>query len=37
MDTLKGGQLVFTYYPDQEWLAGSDFLNCGAINTQASR
>lgn len=37
VDTLKDGQLVFTYYPDQEWLAGSDFLNCNAVSAQASR
>ena len=28
VDTLKGGQLVFKYYPDQQWLHSSDFLNC---------
>lgn len=28
VDTLKGGQLVFKYYPDQQWLRSSDFLNC---------
>ncbi|MDX1756072.1 MAG: murein L,D-transpeptidase catalytic domain family protein [Marinobacter sp.] len=28
VDNLKGGQLVFSYYPDQEWLASSAFLNC---------
>jgi hypothetical protein len=26
IDTLKGGSLVFIYYPDKKWLAGSDFL-----------
>lgn len=30
VDSLKGGQLVFTYYPDQEWLSSSAFLNCNA-------
>ena len=29
VDSLKGGQLVFKYYPDQEWLARSGLLNCG--------
>lgn len=29
VDNLKGGQLVFTYYPDQEWLSSSPFLHCG--------
>ncbi|WP_372963884.1 murein L,D-transpeptidase catalytic domain family protein [Marinobacter sp.] len=28
VDNLKGGQLVFTYYPDQKWLQTSSFLNC---------
>jgi len=28
VDNLKGGQLVFKYYPDQQWLHSSDFLNC---------
>lgn len=28
VDNLKGGQLVFKYYPDQEWLHSSGFLNC---------
>lgn len=28
VDNLKGGQLLFTYYPDQDWLATSAFLNC---------
>lgn len=28
VDSLKGGQLVFTYYPDQQWLNASGFLNC---------
>lgn len=28
VDSLKGGQLVFKYYPDQEWLQSSSFLHC---------
>ncbi len=28
VDNLKGGQLVFTYYPDQNWLESSNYLNC---------
>ncbi|SFM37084.1 murein L,D-transpeptidase catalytic domain family protein [Marinobacter zhejiangensis] len=35
VDSLKGGQLVFTYYPDQDWLSSSAFLNCGADNRVA--
>ncbi|MEQ1513759.1 MAG: murein L,D-transpeptidase catalytic domain family protein [Lysobacteraceae bacterium] len=30
IDTLKQGQLVFAYYPDQQWLANSRFFRCGA-------
>lgn len=30
IDTLKGGQLVFSYYPDSDWLATSRYLHCGA-------
>lgn len=29
IDALKNGQFVFSYYPDREWLARSQFLNCG--------
>ena len=29
IDTLKQGQLLFAYYPDPEWLAGSALLGCG--------
>lgn len=28
IDVLKGGQLLFSYYPDDAWLAGSKFLAC---------
>lgn len=28
VDTLKGGQFVFAWYPDQAWLQSSAFLNC---------
>jgi hypothetical protein len=30
IDTLKGGQYIFAYYPDQKWLASSPYLGCGA-------
>lgn len=26
IDTLKGGSVVFSYYPDEQWLGGSTFL-----------
>ncbi|HEX6592127.1 MAG TPA: murein L,D-transpeptidase catalytic domain family protein [Moraxellaceae bacterium] len=28
IDSLKGGQFIFSYYPDQKWLASSRYLNC---------
>jgi hypothetical protein len=28
VDSLKGGQFVFSYYPDQKWLKSSIYLNC---------
>ena len=28
IDTLKNGQLLFAYYPDQRWLTQSAFLQC---------
>ncbi|MBZ2170038.1 murein L,D-transpeptidase catalytic domain family protein [Marinobacter sp. F4216] len=28
VDNLKGGQLVFKYYPDEQWMAESSLLNC---------
>lgn len=28
VDTLKGGQFMFAYYPDPQWLASSPYLNC---------
>ena len=42
IDTLKQGQLIFAYYPDQHWLANSRFFRCGAnrvagIRPQGSR
>jgi hypothetical protein len=30
VDTLKGGQFLFSWYPDPEWLASSRYLNCQA-------
>lgn len=28
IDTVRGGGLLFAYYPDPEWLATSRYLNC---------
>ena len=30
IDTVQGGGVIFSYYPDQTWLKRSRFLNCGA-------
>lgn len=32
VDQLKGGQFMFSYYPDEHWLATSEFLNCPAVD-----
>ena len=29
IDTIRGGGVVFSYYPDSDWLRSSRFLNCG--------
>jgi hypothetical protein len=36
IDTLKGGQYVFSYYPDPRWLASSPYLKCDAGSTAAA-
>ena len=28
IDTLKGGALLFAYYPDRKWLAESPYFQC---------
>ncbi len=28
IDTMKGGALLFAYYPDSKWLSGSTFFKC---------
>jgi hypothetical protein len=33
IDTLKGGSVIFSYYPDERWLGGSSFL----ATTRAAR
>jgi len=30
IDTVRGGGVIFSYYPDQKWLQTSKFLNCSA-------
>lgn len=34
VDNLKGGQFMFSYYPDEHWLATSEFLNCPQRDSQ---
>jgi hypothetical protein len=29
IDTVRGGGVIFSYYPDENWLRTSRFLNCG--------
>jgi hypothetical protein len=29
IDTVRGGGVIFSYYPDSNWLTASRFLNCG--------
>ena len=36
IDTLKGGQYVFSYYPDARWLNGSPYLKCRPASTLAA-
>jgi hypothetical protein len=33
IDTVAGGGVIFSYYPDAEWLEASRFLNCDAAAT----
>ncbi|MDR5899109.1 murein L,D-transpeptidase catalytic domain family protein [Halomonas vilamensis] len=37
INSLKEEQYVFAYYPDEEWLATSTFLNCGTESQLAQR
>ena len=30
IDTVRGGGVIFSYYPEQKWLTRSRFLNCAA-------
>jgi len=35
IDTIKGGALLFAYYPDRKWLAESPFFRCGDESRRA--
>lgn len=37
IDTIKGEQFLFSYYPDQQWLAKSQFLNCPSSRRWAQK
>ena len=36
IDDLKGGQFIFSYYPDPQWIAQSKLLRCPGLVAQAS-
>jgi hypothetical protein len=36
IDTVRGGGVIFSYYPDAAWLKTSRFLNCRASTTVAT-
>jgi hypothetical protein len=36
IDTIRGGGVIFSYYPDADWLSRSRFLHCGGA-TQVAR
>ena len=38
IDRIRGGSVIFSYYPDQEWLQSSRFLKgCGATSQALAR
>jgi hypothetical protein len=34
VDHLQGGQFLFAYYPDEQWIQTSAYLNCAGVSTQ---
>jgi hypothetical protein len=36
IDTVRGGGLIFSYYPDATWLKRSKFLNCASATEPAT-
>ncbi len=36
IDSLKNGQMIFSYYPDNNWLARSPFIDCGRKSSIAT-
>lgn len=37
LDSLKGGQLLFAYYPNRQWLNGSRFLGCPPVRKPSAK
>ena len=37
IDTVRGGGVIFSYYPDDNWLTHSRFINCANAADRASR
>jgi hypothetical protein len=36
IETIKDGHLVFSYYPDEEWLTSSELLSCSTSSASSS-
>ena len=36
IDSMKDGQLLFSYYPDQRWLKSSSYINCSGGTVASS-
>ncbi|CAI8871600.1 Murein L,D-transpeptidase catalytic domain family protein [Pseudomonas sp. IT-P253] len=36
IDSMKNGQLLFSYYPDQRWLKSSAYINCSGATMATS-
>jgi len=37
IDTVRGGGVIFSYYPDEKWLSSSKFLNCSNRSDRSIR
>jgi hypothetical protein len=37
IDTVRGGGVIFSYYPDETWLNSSRFLRCGTEQTEQAQ
>ena len=36
IDTIRGGGVIFSYYPDSAWMSRSRFINCGSSPSVAT-